>query len=140
MQRKTNRYRLPVAGIIILSSIIGIPKIEASGVTPVVATTTSTTVLTPTTTTPPLVPSPIMSKWQKVAWCETHARWWSPGLHYDGGLGIAPYNWDKYAPKNFPRRAHLATPEQQVYVAIRIQIEGGVGNYVPDQDGACTAW
>jgi Transglycosylase-like domain len=103
------------------------------------STKVTTTVPAPTTTTT-LVPASIMEKWNKVSWCETHSHWHHYGSRYDGGLGIATYNWAKFGGTQFAAAAHLATPEQQVVVARRIQAHGGVPEYVPDQNGSCSAW
>ena len=105
-------------------------------VSPVPASAPAVAETTPTT----LVAPYIMEMWQKVAWCEHHGDWHFVGSQYDGGLGIMPENWAAYAPQNFPSHAHLATPEQQVFVARRIQAAGGYPNYVPDQAGGCHAW
>ena len=90
---------------------------------------------TSTTTTVALVPSAVMGEWAKVAWCETHGDWHHAGPRYDGGLGIMPANWVAYGGLKYAPQAHLATPEEQVRVAININ-----GTYVPDQDGECHAW
>lgn len=88
-----------------------------------------------TTTTVALVPSALMGKWSKVAWCETHGNWGHYGPKYDGGLGIMPDNWVAYGGLKYAPMPHLATPEEQVRVAININ-----GTYVPDQDGSCRNW
>jgi Transglycosylase-like domain len=84
-----------------------------------------------------LVSASDMVAWSKVAWCETHGKWNAEGWKYEGGLGITPYNWAKFGGMRFAPVAWLATPQQQVWVAKRIQ-----GKYaVPDQDGgACVNW
>lgn len=82
-----------------------------------------------------LVSDYLMGKWGKVAWCETHGNWSRAKNNYDGGLGIMPINWITYGGLAYAPAAHLATPQQQVAVAIRIN-----GNYIPDQDGNCRAW
>jgi hypothetical protein len=82
-----------------------------------------------------LVSDYLMGKWSKVAWCETHSNWSRAKNEYDGGLGIMPINWITYGGLAYAPAAHLATPQQQVAVAIRIN-----GNYIPDQDGNCRAW
>ena len=94
----------------------------------------------PTTTTTTLVAPYIIAMWEKVAWCETHGHWWVNQPTFDGGLGISRVNWQTFAPDNFPDAPHLASKEQQVYVARKIQAWGGVPNYVPDQAGGCHAW
>jgi hypothetical protein len=82
----------------------------------------------------------VMAQWEKVAWCEQHGNWHFNGSRYDGGLGIMRANWYAFGGRQFAPEAHLATPEQQVVVARRIQASGGVPNYVPDQDGTCSGW
>ena len=92
----------------------------------------------PTTTT--LVPQVIMAKWYNVAWCETHGQWHRNEPVSDGGLGISRTNWAAYGGLSFAPAPHLATPEQQVYIAQVIQARNYVAGYVPDQDGNCRAW
>ena len=101
--------------------------------------TTSTTVPAPKPV-QHLVPPYIMAMWEKVATCETGGHWWVNQPYYDGGLGISRRNWDYFAPEEFPDAPHLASKEQQVFVARKIQAWGGVPNYVPDQAGGCHAW
>ena len=91
----------------------------------------------PTTTT--LVPVTVMAQWQKVAWCEHHGDWAFNGSTFDGGLGIARWNWVHFGGLEFASAPHLATPEQQVVVARRIQAFGKVPDHVPDQQD-CGAW
>jgi hypothetical protein len=82
-----------------------------------------------------LVSDYLIGKWNKVAWCETHGRWSRAGYKYDGGLGIMPINWITYGGLEYAPSAHLATPQQQILIAIRIN-----GNFIPDQDGNCHPW
>ena len=84
----------------------------------------------------PLVPVVLMDKWSKVAWCETHGNWSFNGSRYDGGLGIMPGNWLKYGGAKYAPLPHLATPEQQVLVAMEIN----KGYEIPDQQGECKSW
>lgn len=81
-----------------------------------------------------------MAKWEKVATCETGGHWWVNQPYYDGGLGISRRNWTYFAPADFPDAPHLASKEQQVYVARLIQKWGGVPEFIPDQDGQCRGW
>lgn len=90
----------------------------------------------PKHTVAPLVSAVDMAKWSKVAWCETHGQWNKSGLIHDGGLGIVPSTWLKYGGGNFSALPHLATPEQQVFIALRIN----KGYVTPDQDGRCLSW
>ena len=76
-----------------------------------------------------------MAKWNKVAWCETHANWKHEGFKYEGGLGILAWNWQHFGGLKYAPHAWLATSEQQVLVAITIQH----GLPVPDAYG-CSNW
>lgn len=101
---------------------------------------TTVVALKTTTTSTTLVAPYIIEMWEKVATCETGGRWWRNAPTFDGGLGISRVNWQYFAPDNFPDAPHLASKEQQVFVARQIQAWGGVPNYVPDQAGGCHAW
>ena len=100
---------------------------------PAPATTTTTIALTTTTT---LVAASTMVEWGRVAWCETHGNWAHQGNQFEGGLGILAGNWRYYGGTQFAPHAWMATPEQQVVVAMRIQN----GLPTPDQNGTCHAW
>ena len=78
----------------------------------------------------------VIAAWNKVAWCETHGNWKHQGWLYEGGLGILHSNWAYYGGYKFAHHAWLATPQQQVWVAMRIQN----GLPTPDQNGTCHAW
>ena len=93
------------------------------------------TTVAPTTTTTLVAPS-VMAEWGKVAWCETNGNWKHQGWLYEGGLGILHSNWAYYGGYKFAHHAWLATPQQQVWVAMRIQN----GLPTPDQNGTCAAW
>jgi Transglycosylase-like domain len=88
----------------------------------------------------PLVSADIMAKWNKVAWCEQHGNWHFNGSIYDGGLGMLRGNWYAYGGREFAPEAHLATPEEQVVVARRIQARAGYPEFVPDNNGGCSGW
>jgi hypothetical protein len=88
------------------------------------------------TTTTTLVPSSKMVEWNRVAWCETHGNWGHQGYLYEGGLGILHSNWAYYGGFKFAPHAWLATPEQQVFIAMKIQN----GLPTPDQNGTCAKW
>ena len=94
----------------------------------------------PTTATATVVPASLISpeiraKWEKVAWCETHSNWSREAFH-DGGLGILESVWIAYGGREFAPAPHLATPDEQILIATRINANG----FVPDQDGSCAAW
>lgn len=93
----------------------------------------------------PLVPAEIMVKWQNVAVCENGSRtiddfaWHRTHVRYQGGLGITRANWSHYGGLAFAPNAGLATAEQQVIVAQRIETAGGYSSFIPDQNG-CAPW
>ena len=78
----------------------------------------------------------VIDAWNKVAWCETNGNWKHQGWLYEGGLGILHSNWAYYGGYKFAHHAWLATPVQQVAVAVKIQH----GLPTPDQNGTCAAW
>ena len=82
-------------------------------------------------------PTPeVIAAWYKVAWCETHTNWKHQGNIYEGGLGILAYNWKHYGGTEYADHAWLATPIEQIKVAVKIQN----GLPIPDQNGTCSAW
>ena len=87
-----------------------------------------------------LVPPAIMAKWRLVNICEEGGRWDIRGPIYSGGLGITNVNWAAYGGQRLFGPAWKATPEQQVYIAIRIQRLNGAGDFVPDQNGCGQGW
>jgi hypothetical protein len=82
------------------------------------------------------IPKATFRAWVHVAYCETHNEWKSRGSIYSGGLGITNQNWIDNAPQGFPRNASLATPRQQIEVAMLINAGFGV----PDQGGCNGSW
>jgi hypothetical protein len=87
------------------------------------------------TVTAPLVTPDQQRAWNKVAWCETHGDWDMHGAIFSGALGISNVVWNEYGGTEFAPHAGLATPQEQMVVAIRIN-----GAYVPDQHGCEGAW
>lgn len=88
-----------------------------------------------TTTSTTLVDTPTVLKWEKVAWCETHGDWTADGPTFAGGLGISRVVWNEYGGQQFAPHPGLASKEEQIIVAIRIN-----GAYVPDQNGCNGGW
>jgi|GEM_PF-3233281 len=89
---------------------------------------------------PPLVSALDMQKWSKVNICETGGNWHTKGSVYQGGLGILLTNWYAYGGYSLFGPEWSATPQQQVYIAKKIQTQNGFGNYVPDQYGCGSGW
>lgn len=83
----------------------------------------------------PLVAHSVMLEWDRVAVCETGGNWRMEGPVYSGALGILNANWVRYGGRRFASDAGRATPEEQVWVAERINR----GYPVPDQNG-CAKW
>ena len=81
-----------------------------------------------------------MAMWQKVAQCETGGNWHSMGHTYQGGLGILVTNWYYFGGFKMFGPLYDATPEQQVFIARKIQASGGVPNFAPDQYGCSGSW
>jgi hypothetical protein len=86
---------------------------------------TRPTVTTTTTTAPPIqsrlaTPAQVAA-WSMTATCETGGDWSMQGPIYSGGLGMLNATWAAYGGTQFASNAGLATPQQQVTVAMRIQ-------------------
>jgi hypothetical protein len=71
--------------------------------------------------------------WNRVAMCEEGGNWHADGPRFSGGLGISTANWVIYGGLQYAPRGALATPDQQIMVAQRIQ------SNPPDQHG-CASW
>lgn len=127
--RATQRRRTIGALVLGAAFIIVAPEPAfappAEAVTPRPQATTTTTLVSPL----------VMAKWSKVAWCETHGDWQMHGATFSGALGISNIVWHEYGGREFAPHAGLATPQEQVLVATRIN-----GNYVPDQNGCEGGW
>lgn len=88
---------------------------------------TSTSVITPAT-------SEQVAAWEMTATCETGGDWSMQGPTYSGGLGMLNQTWVAYGGLAFASNAGLATPAQQVAIALRIQ------STPPDIDGCHGSW
>ena len=121
---------------ILLAVVAGLfSQLSGATVSPsrhVVTTSTTST----STTIPALITDAERTQWEKVAWCETHSDWEREGTWHDGGLGMLQAAWEKFGGLEFAPRPHLATRDEQIVVAIRIQ----GSTFVPDQQGECSAW
>jgi hypothetical protein len=71
--------------------------------------------------------------WERVAMCEEGGDWSADGGRFSGGLGISRANWIAYGGGEFAPEGAMATEDQQIMVAERIQ------SSAPDQDG-CRGW
>ncbi len=71
--------------------------------------------------------------WERVAMCEEGGDWSADGGRFSGGLGISRANWIAYGGGEFAPEGAMATEDQQIMVAERIQ------STAPDQDG-CRGW
>jgi len=95
-----------------------------------------------TVSTPVVPPHPVVvdtvtpaqrAAWERVAVCEEGGNWQSDGPRFSGGLGITRANWANYGGLQYASEGALATPDQQIMVAERIQ------STAPDQYG-CRGW
>ena len=69
-----------------------------------------------------------VSKWNRIAHCESGGRWHiNTGNGYSGGLQISKSTWNGYGGRKFARYPHGATKWQQIRVAERIQRGQGWG-------------
>lgn len=133
---------LALATTLILPTSAHAHKGHSAPVSHAESSSTSTTT-TSTTVPPPLVAPEIMAKWSKVAWCESHQRWYQvhPGVHaFSGGIGMRNDVWWEYGGRQFAEYSGQATPEQQVFIARRVQASAGIPEYVPDQTGCNGSW
>ena len=71
--------------------------------------------------------------WQRVALCEEGGDWRSNGPTFSGGLGISRANWRAFGGGEFAPSGAMATEDQQIMVAERIE------SSPPDQYG-CRGW
>jgi len=91
---------------------------------------------------PPPPPAPVVTDtvtpaqraaWERVAMCEEGGNWQSDGSRFSGGLGITRSNWAAYGGLQYASEGAMATEDQQIMVAERIQ------SSPPDQ-GGCGSW
>ena len=69
-----------------------------------------------------------VSKWNRIAHCESGGRWHiNTGNGYFGGLQISKSTWNGYGGRKFARYPHGATKREQIRVAERIQRGQGWG-------------
>jgi Transglycosylase-like domain len=73
------------------------------------------------------------AEWERVAMCEEGGDWSADGGRFSGGLGITRSNWVAYGGLEYAPEGAMATEDEQIMVAQRIQFDP------PDQDG-CRGW
>jgi hypothetical protein len=127
--------RLIALGILVVSTF-GINSVAADTNNTVTTTTETTTTIAIPVVNVGLVPRSIVLKWEKVAVCETGFNWTLRGSLYSGGLGITNINWITYGGRQFANNAADASPEEQIYIATKINSSG----YIPDQSGCGYGW
>ncbi len=71
--------------------------------------------------------------WERVAMCEEGGNWSADSGSFSGGLGITRANWTAYGGGAYAPEGAMATEDQQIMVAERIQPSA------PDQYG-CHGW
>ncbi len=93
------------------------------------AAAVSATMISPTDT----VTQDQRAAWERVALCEEGGDWRSNGPTFSGGLGISRANWRAFGGGEFAPSGAMATEDQQIMVAERIE------SSPPDQYG-CRGW
>ena len=74
--------------------------------------------------------------WERVNFCEEGGRWNVEGPIFSGGLGFSRANWSRFNAFGYPSDAALATPEEQIRVAVAFATAyWGNPNAAPDQNG-----
>jgi hypothetical protein len=111
------------------------PASPTQSTAPVAPTTTTTTAPAPAVPAGPVdtVTPEERAAWEQVAMCEEGGDWSYDGSEFSGGLGISRANWIAYGGQEFAPEGAMATEDEQIMVAERIQ------SYAPDQDG-CSGW
>jgi len=71
--------------------------------------------------------------WERVAMCEEGGNWQADGPRFSGGLGITRTNWVAYGGLQYASEGAMATEDQQIMVAERIQ-------YTPPDQYGCSSW
>ncbi|HEV3282467.1 MAG TPA: transglycosylase family protein [Acidimicrobiales bacterium] len=93
---------------------------------------------------PPATPAPALgpidtvssadrAAWERVAMCEEGGNWSARSSRFSGGLGITRSNWDNYGGQQFAPEGAMATEDQQIMVAERIQPS-------PPDGYGCSGW
>jgi len=110
---------------------------------PMSATIETTTTIPTTTTTKPLTIAQLAAKqvtpfvyaeWKKVNICEQGGNWHVEGDFSDGGLGITNVNWRDNGGLKYASNGGLATPDEQILVAEKIDPNP------PDQNACDGPW
>ena len=131
--RDTTTTMLPTLamGIDLLAGLrVGTKEVAPVVPTPVVAPAPVTApVAAPADTVTPYE----RSAWERVALCEEGGNWQADNSGFSGGLGITRANWAEYGGLRYAPEGAMATPDQQIMVAERIQ------SGPPDQYG-CRGW
>lgn len=106
--------------------------VEESEVTPAPTTTVTPTPAVSTVAAPPSNREAI---WDQLAQCEAGGNWAiNTGNGYHGGLQFSPSTWNAYGGQQYAPTANLATREQQIAIAEKVQAGQGWGAWP-----ACTA-
>lgn len=134
------RLVLGLISVAMLVNFVYIDPVQADNKSskekPVVVTIVTTTTTTITTLPYTGVTHEDMVKWSRVAICEMGGRWAYQGPIYSGGLGIRNTNWVAFGGTHYAPNAGLASPEEQVAIAKKIN----QGYEVPDQNGCGHGW
>jgi len=82
-----------------------------------------------------------IAAWDRVNVCEEGGSWTVSGPVYSGGLGFSHANWTQFDTFGFPSTAALATPDEQIRVAVAFaEHYWGTPDAAPDQAGCGTGY
>jgi hypothetical protein len=98
----------------------------------------ATSAAAPAAAVPATGPTDTVSPYQRAAWervsmCEEGGNWASDGSAFSGGLGISRANWDAFGGLEFAPEGAMATEDQQIMVAERIEPS-------PPDQYVCEGW
>jgi hypothetical protein len=97
----------------------------------------------PASTTPTAlgITSTQVAAWSRVNVCEEGGHWHVSGPVYSGGLGFSHANWTAFNTYGFPATAGIATPDEQIKVAVAFADHyWGTPDAAPDQNGCGTGY
>ena len=121
---------LDVNGALLLDALLHpVPPVTAATAAPAAASAPAPVPAGPVDTVTPEQ----RAAWERVALCEEGGDWSADGGQFSGGLGITRANWAAYGGGAYAPEGAMATEDQQIMVAERIEPSA------PDQYG-CHGW
>ena len=78
-----------------------------------------------------------IAAWDQVNLCEEGGNWHVEGSTFAGGLGISRANWSQFNTFGFPADEGVATPDQQIRVAVAFATHYFGSPYAAPDQGGC---